>query len=80
MKYLLVTDPEASETAVNLMILDREPDKRARDEKYMRDGFVVDLMNAMMQNRFSEIVQKGTPPFVSGSLSYSPFIRLVRSW
>jgi zinc protease len=74
MKYLLVTDPEASETAVNLMILDREPDRRARDEKYMRDGFVVDLMNAMMRNRFSEIVQKGTPPFVSGSLSYSPFI------
>jgi len=73
-KYLLVTDPEASETAVNLMILDREPDRRARDEKYIRDGFVVDLMNAMMRNRFSEIVQKGTPPFVSGSLSYSPFI------
>jgi len=73
-KYLLVTDPEASETAVNLMILDREPDRRARDEKYMRDGFVVDLMNAMMRNRFNEIVQKGTPPFVSGSLSYSPFI------
>src|SRR5659263_56787 len=64
MKYLLVTDPEAPETAVNLMILDREPDRRARDEKYMRDGFVVDLMNAMMRNRFSEIVQKGTPPFV----------------
>jgi len=74
MKYLLVTDPEAPETAVNLMILDREPDRRARDEKYMRDGFVVDLMNAMMRNRFSEIVQKGTPPFVSGSLSYGPFI------
>jgi zinc protease len=73
-KYLLVTDPEASETAVNLMILDREPDRRNRDEKYMRDGFVIDLMNAMMRNRFSEIVQKGTPPFVSGSLSYGPFI------
>jgi zinc protease len=73
-QYLLVTDPEASETAVNLMILDREPDRRTRDEKYMRDGFVIDLMNAMMRNRFSEIVQKGTPPFISGSLSYGPFI------
>jgi len=73
-KYLLVTDPEASETAVSIITIDREPDKRARDEEYMRDGFVTGLMNAMMRNRFSEIVQKGTPPFISGSLNYNSFL------
>ncbi len=73
-RYLLVTDPEASETAISLITIDREPDKRPRDEAYIRDGFVTGLMNAMMRNRFSEIVQKGTPPFVSGSLNYNSFL------
>jgi len=70
-KYLLITDPEAPRTTVSLIILDQEPDKRARDLDYIRDGFVTSLMNTMMGNRFSEIVQKGTPPFIAGALSYS---------
>ena len=70
-KYLLITDPEAPRTTVSLMILDREPDRRPRDLDYIRDGFVTSLMNTMMGNRFNELVQKGTPPFVAGALSYS---------
>ena len=65
-KYLLVTDPEAPETSVSLMIIDSLRDDRPRDTEYMRDGFVISLMNSMMRTRFSEILQKGTPPFVSG--------------
>ncbi|NLE33624.1 MAG: insulinase family protein [Bacteroidales bacterium] len=70
-KYLLVTDPEAPRTTVSLMTLDREPDRRERDLDYIREGYVTSLMNTMMNNRFSEIVQKGTPPFIAGGLSYS---------
>ncbi len=73
-RYLLVTDPEASQTSVNLIIIDGKPDKKARDLDYIRDGFVLSLMNRMMSTRFSEIVQKGTPPFISGSLDYDSFI------
>jgi len=73
-KYLLVTDPEAPETSVSLMIIDSLRDDRPRDTEYMRDGFVISLMNSMMRTRFSEILQKGTPPFVSGGLSYNSFI------
>lgn len=73
-KYLLVTDPEASQTDISLITIDREPDIRPKDMAYIRDGFVVSLMNSMMRNRFSEIVQKGTPPFVSGSLNYGSFL------
>lgn len=61
-KYLLVTDPEASQTSVNLIIIDSHPDRKARDLDYIRDGFVTSLLNSMMSSRFSEIVQKGTPP------------------
>lgn len=69
--YLLVTDPEAPRTTVSLMILDARPDTRERDLDYIREGYITSLMNAMMNNRFSEIVQKGTPPFIAGGLSYS---------
>ena len=72
--YLLATDPEASETSLSLIILDPKPDRRPKDMAYVRDGFVIDLMNAMMRNRISEIVQKGTPPFVSASVNYRSFI------
>jgi zinc protease len=73
-RYLMITDPEASETAISLITLDREPDTRPKDMEYIRDGFVISLMNSMMRNRFSEIVQKGNPPFVLGSLNYGPFL------
>lgn len=73
-KYLLITDPEASETSVSMITIDRDPDTSPRDMKYIRDGYVIALMNSMMRNRFSEIVQKGTPPFISGSLNYGSFL------
>ncbi|MCK7533482.1 MAG: hypothetical protein MZV63_21835 [Marinilabiliales bacterium] len=59
---------------MSLMIIDSHPDNS-------NQGYwticVTDLssalMNSMMRNRFSEIVQKGTPPFVYGS----PQLRLI---
>lgn len=72
--YLLVTDPEASRTVVSLMIIDREPDRQPRDLDYVRDQFTIELMNSMMDNRFNEIVQKGTPPFIAGTLGYGDFV------
>lgn len=73
-QYLLITDPEAPETSVSLITHDREPDQRAKDIHYIRDGYMIALMNRMMGSRFSEIVQKGTPPFVNGSLNYGSFL------
>lgn len=73
-RYLLLTDPEASETSVSLMMIDTHPDTADRDLGYIRDGYVIALMNSMMRNRFNEIVQKGTPPFINGSLSYGSFL------
>jgi len=73
-QYLLITDPEAPESSVSLITHDREPDLRTKDIDYIRDSYVIALMNRMMGSRFSEIVQKGTPPFVNGSLNYSSFL------
>ncbi|MDX9903526.1 MAG: insulinase family protein [Bacteroidales bacterium] len=73
-RYLLITDPEAPESSVSLITHDREPDLRTKDIDYIRDSYIIALMNRMMGSRFSEIVQKGTPPFVNGSLNYGPFL------
>ena len=73
-RYVLATDPEAQGTSVNLFIMDEKPDLRPRDLAYIRDMYVTDLMNSIMSNRISELLQKGTPPFIAASVSYGGFI------
>jgi zinc protease len=73
-RFLLATDPEASSTSVSLSINDVEPVGPERDQAYLRNDYVVNLMNAMMRNRLSEIVQKGNSPFVSGTISYGQYL------
>lgn len=73
-RYVLATDPEAPGTSVNLFIMDEETDNRPKDLAYMRDMYVTDIMNSMMGKRISELLQKGTPPFIAASVSYGDFI------
>lgn len=73
-RYKLITDPEAPETAVSLIILDKAPDKRVKDISFIKDEFVINLMNSMLRNRINEVLQKGTPPFISGSVVYGSFL------
>ncbi|HUW92938.1 MAG TPA: insulinase family protein [Bacteroidales bacterium] len=73
-RYVLATDPEAPGTSVNLFIMDENPDNRPRDLTYMRDMYVTDMMNSVMSNRISELLQKGTPPFIAASVNYGGFV------
>jgi zinc protease len=73
-RYLLATDPEASETSVSFYILDSNPDNSPRDEKFLRDEYVTNLMNAMLRNRINELLQKGNPPFISGAIYYGNYL------
>jgi len=73
-RYVLATDPEAPGTSVNLFIMDEKTDDRPRDLAYMRDMYVTDIMNSMMGTRISELLQKGTPPFIAASVSYGGFV------
>ncbi len=73
-RYVLATDPEAPGTSVNLFIMDEISDERPRDLAYMRDMYVTDIMNSMMGKRISELLQKGTPPFIAASVSYGGFV------
>lgn len=73
-RYLLATDPEAGSTSVSLSITDNEPDLRPRDQDYLRDSYIVNLMNTLLRNRINEILQKGSSPFVSASISYGEYL------
>ena len=42
---------------------------------YLREQYTRTLFNSMMSARISELLQKGVPPFVTGSVNYSSFLR-----
>ena len=73
--YVLATDKEAPQNSVTVMTLHPAVPPEGRDLKYLRDSYVISLMNSMMSVRINELLQKGNPPFVSGSVydgSYYP--------
>lgn len=75
MRYVLVTDREASQHSADLYIKHRAVEAADKGTGYLRDKYIRTLFNSMMSQRISELLQKGTPPFVTGSISYSGFVR-----
>jgi zinc protease len=73
--YVLATDKEASQTSVNVFILRKGADPDQKDLGYLREQLIIRLMNAMMGTRINDLLQKGDPPFVAGSVSYSEIVR-----
>lgn len=69
-RYVLAQDKEASTSSVEIVALHegRPNDKKNLD--YIRDQHVIALMNSMASARIDEMLQKGTPPFISGSIYY----------
>ncbi len=75
MRYVLVTDKEASQHSADLYIKHKAVDAAGKGTGYLRDKYIRTLFNSMMSQRINELLQKGTPPFVMGSISYSGFVR-----
>ncbi|MBA4321608.1 MAG: insulinase family protein, partial [Odoribacter sp.] len=73
--YVLATDKEASQTSVNVFILRKGFDPDQKNLDYLREQLLIRLMNAMMGTRINDLLQKGNPPFVAGSVSYSEIVR-----
>lgn len=70
-RFMSITDPEASGTTISFSILDTEIDTLYEDKEYARRILTISIMNAMLNNRINELLQKGNPPFIYGSISYS---------
>jgi zinc protease len=75
--FVLATDKEAPYTLVNLYIKQKAIDPSQKNLGYERHQLIIQLMNSMMQTRINELLQKGTPPFISGSIGYSELVRGV---
>ena len=73
--FVLATDREAPQTSVSIIIKRKSDDDSLKNLNYIRRQMMIGLMNAMMGTRISELLQKGTPPFISGSISYSGLVR-----
>lgn len=71
--FVLATDSEAPQNSVSIITLHDAVDPSSKDLAYIRDNHVVGLMNAMLNTRLSELVQKPNPPFINGSISYGGY-------
>jgi zinc protease len=75
--FVLATDVEAPYTLVNIYIKQKGTDPSDKNLGYERQQIMIQLMNAMMRTRINELLQKGTPPFITGSIGYSELVRDV---
>jgi zinc protease len=72
--YVLATDKEAPQNSVSIISLYKNTPPEGRNLKYLRDSYIISLMNSMMGVRISELLQKANPPFVTGSVYAGNYI------
>lgn len=73
--YVLATDNEATQSQINIYILEKNKDEEIKTFADLRDNYIRSLFNAMAGMRIQELLQKGTPPFVMGSTHMGGFVR-----
>jgi len=72
--YILTTDKEADSYEVNLYIKHKATPPAEKNLNYLREKTIQALFGMMTRDRISELLQKGVPPFVMGSISYGGFV------
>ncbi len=72
--YVLAQDKEAPQTSVSVISLSKAVPPADKNLKYILDDHIISLMSSMINTRISELLQKGNPPFIGGSISYGPYI------
>jgi len=78
--YVLATDKEASQSSISIYIVHDNKDEQEKTLKDMRDSYLTSLYNSMFRMRISELLQKGTPPFISGNSGYGGFVRFYDAY
>jgi zinc protease len=73
--YVLATDKEATQSQINIYILNENEDGKQKDLNYLREGYIETLFSMMTDMRIQELMQKGVPPFVNGYTQKSDFVR-----
>ncbi len=73
--YVLATDKEATNSSVALYIRHKSVAPEDKDLGYMKESLMESLAFSMVNARISELLQKGTPPFISGRIGYGGLTR-----
>jgi zinc protease len=71
--FVLAQDKEAPQTSVSVVVLQKAVSAENKNLKYIRDSYIISMMNSMINTRINELLQKENPPFVSGSVSYDGY-------
>jgi zinc protease len=71
--FVIAQDKEAPGTSVEVVVLHKALPASEKNLKYIRDGYLISLMNSMINTRIEELLQKANPPFVTGSVSYGGY-------
>jgi len=73
-RYVLTTDKEADSYEVSLFIKHDAVKPQEKNMNYIREQTIQTLYGMMTRDRITELLQKGTPPFIMGSISYGGFV------
>lgn len=71
--FVLAQDKEAPQTSVSIITLEKAVQPKDKNLNYVRENHVISLMNAIINTRIGELLQKENPPFVRGSVSFDPY-------
>ena len=72
--YVLATDKEADSYDVELYIKHKAPARADKNLNYLREQTIQSLFGMMTRDRINELLQKGVPPFVMGSINYGGLV------
>lgn len=73
--FVVATDKEAQQSSIAVYNKIKGVDNSEKNHEYMRNSFIQNFYNAMINSRVGELMQKGNPPFIGGGLGYSGFVR-----
>jgi zinc protease len=76
----ILTDPEETNISFNFYIKHKAVAFEEKNLGYFRSNLISQLYSEMMRNRISELLQKGTPPFINGFIGYSGLVPKVNAY
>ena len=74
-RFVLATDKEATNSSIYIYMKRKGTQPSEKNLGYLRESYINSLFNRMMNDRISELLQKGEPPFINGGIALSGFLR-----
>ena len=69
-RYVLAQDKEAKTSTVELVSIQKAVPREKKNLDYLRDQYIIELINSMANTRVGDLLQQENPPFISGTIMY----------